>query len=1166
MDNKCNLNYKSQYAFVDNKCYNIDEYINLFSNTKIIPKCGKGHELLVANGKINKPHFRHKNSNDIGGFPMTEWHCEWQSNFSNVEVNFSKLNDLQISDRRADVLLQEYNIVIEFQHSKIDYDEVLNRKNDYELNNKKTIWIINGNNTITIKNIDYCNRVFLEFISDNWKYKSFICYDYIFIDINGLIYKISPKHVKGNMIDVEQPIVKDEFIKLLISNNSIINNIDIPLQCNLYIKQQGAGNGKTYGLIQMLESEEFEHYKCFIIVTKQHSAKYVIYKEFTDQIKKGYLQYLHIIDEKHENNKYTISYKNNKTDSICQLIVGTIDSLIYILGNKNNKELNKFEGLVNSIVSGYIEENNIKSINYGNVNIKLNKEICLICDETQDLTVYYGEAIVKIMRNKYIDSYIVGDKLQSLAYKENAFTYLMDNEFEYINKIEFEKTNICRRFYHPQLVHFVNNIVSFDKYQLPEILPYKMNQNNDKVVSFFTGIDYNIIVKNELKLNEEVENIIYYYNKEVIDNNYNPNDFLFITPFTNFNPLVNAVEIAINMYWKKKYNNLHFERYAIFHKSEEGTSINLSESENSTRLVSIHTSKGDGRNVVFVIGLNEQSLIRFSNENNNLIYDSLIHVAFTRMKKKIYISVEENNDDIHQKISKYICDNDIISELKPDLYIRKKIKYNDIIDCTKTKIDFELLSNIIIKDNNKLQFNEDDNKLIIDMGHHNIRYSSMLIYLYIKIIKSQNNLKNTEIKKQITAKFNEIKNAKIYDVDNWQQYNQYLENNNNSDFKYKKIVLLKLSNNGDYNMYHGIILDFINDIKCKMIEILNNKIDTLCPFESIILYYMIQTCKNGKYTEITINDLYNILDIYYHSFNDNIKGHDKCLCKKHFHKNQSKKENKKIKDMQEYLLTHYENIDKIGKVYDIFLIIFPSVNWLIDHFITFNGNNNDYNIYKKYAFIGYDDQNVYNIYIKPNLSDLNYNQILIDSIFDSYLISNVKNYKKDDDFEDDEQRKSILNNYKRFNNKNIKTVIFTLNMNNYIILDWKIDNENLIIKHSNLILGKIKEKIINKYNIESKCVYYLYKYYKNELNINTLTSEEIIENIINKFKNYKFIDKIPSFILEFLHKIETKIECYDDETDKQIIINKYNNKDYFLNELEKLMIKSIHNFLGIKNK
>ncbi len=175
---------------------------------------------------------------------------------------------------------------------------------------------------------------------------------------NGLIYKISPNDVKSNMIDIEKPIEKNNFIKLLNSNDNVIHSIDIPLQCNLYIKQQGAGNGKTYGLVQKLESKEFEHYKYFIIVTKQHSAKYIIYNEFKKQIKNGHLKYLVIEDEKDEQKKYKIIYTNKKTNSKCEIVVSTIDSLIYKLGNQNYNDLDKFEGLVNSIVDGYIEKNN----------------------------------------------------------------------------------------------------------------------------------------------------------------------------------------------------------------------------------------------------------------------------------------------------------------------------------------------------------------------------------------------------------------------------------------------------------------------------------------------------------------------------------------------------------------------------------------------------------------------------------------------------------------------------------------------------------------------------------------------------------------------------------------------------------------------------------------
>ena len=42
----------------------------------------------------------------------------------------------------------------------------------------------------------------------------------------------------------------------------------------------------------MLEKEEFKHYTNFIYVTKQHTAKYVIFNEFKSQIDKKQIRYL----------------------------------------------------------------------------------------------------------------------------------------------------------------------------------------------------------------------------------------------------------------------------------------------------------------------------------------------------------------------------------------------------------------------------------------------------------------------------------------------------------------------------------------------------------------------------------------------------------------------------------------------------------------------------------------------------------------------------------------------------------------------------------------------------------------------------------------------------------------------------------------------------------
>jgi hypothetical protein len=52
----------------------------------------------------------------------------------------------------------------------------------------------------------------------------------------------------------------------------------------------------------------------------------------------------------------------------------------------------------------------------------------------------------------------------------------------------------------------------------------------------------------KMHITKNVEDIMKYYNNEVLQNNYKPNDFLIVTPFTTKNPLVNALEIAINIY------------------------------------------------------------------------------------------------------------------------------------------------------------------------------------------------------------------------------------------------------------------------------------------------------------------------------------------------------------------------------------------------------------------------------------------------------------------------------------------------------------------------------------------------------------------------------------------------------------------------------------------
>lgn len=1140
---KCNVNYQSQYAVIDNVDIHVNEYIKIkYKDSKPNIKCKNGHQLVCGNGLKNRPYFRHKNSCDLDPHPMTKWHCEWQGNFPNTEIEYKKKNT-QIKDRRADVSLENSIYNLEFQHSAIELQEVKNRKKDYGLHNREIIWIIDGNDKIKVIYLEYSDRYYLEFISDEWKYESFIDYEYIFIDIDTMLYKIYPKQVKNRMIDVEPPLDKETFIKYINENNQIIHNVNLPLQCSLYIKQQGAGNGKTFGLIQNIESKEFEHYKCFIIVTKQHSAKTVIYNELKNQVDNNHLKHITDLIYVNENKKYQISYKNTNTNTTCHILIATIDSLMYSLGDKNNKDVNKFEGIISSIIDGYIEKQRTKSISCNGKSYKLNKEMCLFVDETQDLSDDYAKAIITIMRNKYIDTYIVGDRLQSITLEDNAFQYFSNHEFSYIQKTQYKPANLCRRFYHNDLVNFINYIIPFSKYSLPEIEQYRDDDEPFKShLKLFEGKVVCATDTNENKINEEVEKILKYYDNEVIQNNYKPNDFLIVTPFTIKNPLVNALETAIQTYWINKNKSDVYERYAVFHKSEEGSSINLADSDNSTRIVSIHTSKGDGRNVVFVIGLEEATLNKFS-KSNNIKYDSLIHVALTRMKKSLYIRFIKNGDDISSRILKYMDDNDIFSIEPPSINITKHIKYNDIIDEDFKKTNYQtLLNEILNKTDHTTGFDNSNEKNIIDMCHHNIRYLSMLIQLYIKIINNENNIDDSDVKKQFKAKLYNIIGKDIFKAFNWQDYYTYLNK--------EEICILKFTNNGkDYVRYYDIIVSFMDAVKLKLHAILSNKITTLCPLESIILYYMIDITHGGIMTDITMNELYNIIEIYNKSFNNSYEGHNDCLCKTHFN-TQSFETNKNIEKMSKYLIKHYEDINNVGKVYDTFLKQYPTVSWLRKHKIIYNGTNEDFKLSKDFHLIGYDSDTVFIIYVKPQFNELNLYDTLIESIYDTFLIKNFKQPLEQND-------KKGLGDFAKFNNKKIITVVFSLDNKDYKIYQWYKESSDLI--DNKIFIEQVRPKLIKKYISESKQIFRYYNYYRKQ-NIDVQPKKFIKGFLIDYKKVLKKNDKLPPFLLRFFQKIEDDISS---SKNKKEVLELYDDKDIFLTKLHEIIINSIDEYLDL---
>ena len=484
-------------------------------------------------------------------------------------------------------------------------------------------------------------------------------------------------------------------------------------------------------------------------------------------------------------------------------------------------------------------------------------------------------------------------------------------------------------------------------------------------------------------------------------------------------------------YWKNHNTDDKYYQYCVFHKSEEGTSINLDDSAHATRMVSIKSSKGDGREVVFVIGITESGLKKYSGISDTLIYDSLLHVAITRMKKALYIIYVE--EKIGRKIKSWLTKNGQEFEVNK-INIKPIIKTSNIISLCSEEF------NSLIE----LNYNEDSiNTKVIDMSHHNIRYG---------ILKEtiRNLLENEQYdgKRQIKTQKKRSCTSIVHICSTWKEFNSCLLLN--EEHKYNPtlldIPLLKI-NERIYNKYLNIIEQHIKQVR---INCDDNKIK-LCPIELIIMYYMNQITQNNHHSKITIMELYTIIDVYAKAFKYHYKGHEHCCCKKTFLNNENKN------SLSDYLNSHYEQIIKIDILIQKILEIYPKTTWNTDHKISYEENCNPsrFSIINECPFIGYNENTVILCYVTPNLNSLNINEFKTISIIDKFIIQNQNNN---------------CENYKRYNNKKINICIIATNLKEPYIMNIEVDEiqvKELIVK-----------SMYNHYMFYNKEVYYLYKTYR----------------------------------------------------------------------------------------
>ena len=404
---------------------------------------------------------------------------------------------------------------------------------------------------------------------------------------------------------------------------------------------------------------------------------------------------------------------------------------------------------------------------------------------------------------------------------------------------------------------------------------------------------------------------------------------------------------------------------------------------------------------------------------------------------------------------------------------------------------------------------------------------------------------DSEIKKQIKAILYKISESTITQANDMKGYYTLLKLD-------KEIPIIKISNKGkDYIMYFDIIFEVCKFVRGKIKAFLKSPSTfILCPLECIMLNYMIQIIHQKEKSDININDIYNIIDIYNDSFINDV-GHENCLCKKYFNKKCIERKNKKIDDMKLYLINHFEKIQDVKNVITLFHNKFPKMNWLMNQSIYLEGNDS-FIISKNFSLIGYDDENVVIGYIKPQFNSLNYNEILMTSIFDTYLIQNVKKIGKEG---------NISDNYKKFYGKKVISCVFTLDKNEPYYIDWG----NLIGENIPIIKNTIYLNVMEKYKLENNMVYYFYNYWRSycpEDDRKPSNFIKFLEEKLNEHEKNLLLYKFPTYLKEFLYYIQFELDNCK-KTQRECLLKKYENSIYFLEKIETKLEVSLRRYLAI---
>ena len=476
----------------------------------------------------------------------------------------------------------------------------------------------------------------------------------IVIDVDGQLWHIHTADVRQEMLHVGPPLDADELVARFEADQGLCT--PARRQSRITVMQDPPGSGKTYRLVRL---PLFPDYESYLIITKPHSAKEVVHREFLEQLRAS--PHAQLLDEGQHAGSY---WKQLRVfDKTVLLLFLTGDALFAKLAPRAERPelLDLFEGICATIAQHGVRTGRRGAVIVKDRPVFLCAKTLVVMDEATKFSLPYAKALGQLVFTCNSDAVIAGDMLQSIESTDNVLAYALSAADPFPgSELVVQKGNQIRRC-GPRLVALIRDAVPWQRFGLPLPEAADIGQAEGTFeLQLLTGLQ-----------SDRVESVVQRLHQLILELQLLPSDLLCVFLFVGHNPFADALRDALDELWRQlleepSYRSMLLESrteaasffdlydakvaagdyvwFAILHRSD-GLPINTALSEAATRMVSVHAAQGDGRRVVFTFNLSEAGILQcFTHGQKNLSYYSFINVALSRAKELLVVWADRYDD------------------------------------------------------------------------------------------------------------------------------------------------------------------------------------------------------------------------------------------------------------------------------------------------------------------------------------------------------------------------------------------------------------------------------------------------------------------------------------------------------------------------------------------